>query len=174
MTLDGKKLNPKKDKKIISEINADNPKTISVKSDSSSEDEAFHTTRRKADVMMALNSKIVQLEKMGSVDYAEKLRRQHGIPSKQKPADKITASMLPKMWNNATNPAMHNLFFALYADKFDGASDSNIIDRASTFLLWSPAEKPAEKSEFTKQAELQLVSHVIKNMNRDPVDDLFR
>ncbi|WP_156416030.1 hypothetical protein [Nitrosopumilus sp. Nsub] len=173
MTLDGKKLNPKKDKKIISEIKADNPKTISVKSDSSSEDEAFHTTMRKADVMMALNSKIVQLEKMGLAEHAEKLRRQHGIYSQQKPADKITASMLLMMGNNETDPARQNLFYALYAAKLDGASDSTIIDMASTFLLWSPAEKPAEKSEIIKQAEL-LVGNTIKNMNRDPVDDVIR
>ena len=44
----------------------------------------------------------------------------------------------------------------------------------SMHMLNTIPEKPAEKSEFSKQLELQIVSLAVKNMNRDPVDDLFR
>ena len=180
MTLDGRKLNPKKDKKnnkVISEIKPDNSKIVSNDNNSSSEDDAHHTTMKDADRIIILNLKINQLEKMGLMEYALKLRIQHNIFSQQKPekpADTISATMLLALWNNETDAARKNLLFQLYAMKSGGASDDDIIDMMSMHMLCPPADKPAEQSETEKQLELQLVSLAVKNMNRDPLDDLFR
>ena len=180
MTLDGRKLNPKKDKKnnkVISEIKPDNSKIISNENNSSSEDESHRKTIKDADMVIALNLKINQLEKMGLVDYATELRIQHNIFSQQKPekpADTIPATMLLTLWSNETDAARKNLLFQLYAMKSGGASDDDIIDMMSMHMLCPPADKPAEQSETEKQLELQLVSLAVKNMNRDPLDDLFR
>jgi hypothetical protein len=55
-----------------------------------------------------------------------------------------------------------------------GASDDDIISMISMHMLYAIPEKPAEKSETQKQLELQIVSLAVKNMNREPLDDLFR
>ena len=180
ITLDGRKLNPKKDKKnnkVISEIKPDNSKIVSNENNSSSEDESHRKTIKDADMVIALNLKINQLENMGLVDYATELRIQNNIFSQQKPekpADTIPATMLLALWNNETDAARKNLLFQLYAMKSGGASDDDIIDMMSMHMLCPPADKPAEQSETEKQLELQLVSLAVKNMNRDPLDDLFR
>ena len=177
MTLDGRKLNPKKDKKIISEIKPDNSKIVSNENNSSSEDESHRKTIKDADVVIALNLKINQLENMGLVGYALKLRIKYNIFSPQKPekpADKIPGTMLLAMWNNETDAATKNLLCQLYAMKSGGASDDDIISMISMHMLNAIPEKPAEQSEFSKQLELLFLSHAVKNMNRDPLDDLLR
>jgi len=78
------------------------------------------------------------------------------------------------LWMNETDPVRQNLIYQLYVMKSGGASDDDIIGMMSMYQLYTPADKPAEKSEFSKQLELQLVSLAVKNMNRDPLDDLFR
>ena len=180
MTLDGRKLNPKKDKKnnkVISEIKPDNSKIISNENNSSSEDESHRKTIKDADMVIALNLKINQLEKMGLMEYALKLRIQHNIFSQQKPekpADTIPATMLLTLWSNETDAVRQNLFYQLYVMKSCGASDDDIISMISMHMLNTIPEKPAEQSEFSKQLELQLVSLAVKNMNREPLDDLLR
>ena len=180
ITLDGRKLNPKKDKKnnkMNSEIKADSSKIISSEDDSSSKDESYHKTIKDANTMINLNLKIKQLENMGLMDYATKLRIQYNIfpqPIPEKPADKISETMLLILWMNETDPVRQNLIYQLYVMKSGGASDDDIIGMMSMYQLYTPADKPAEKSEFSKQLELQLVSLAVKNMNRDPLDDLFR
>ena len=82
MTLDGRKLNQKKDKKIASEIKPDNSKIVPNENNSSSEDKSYHTTMKDADRIIALNLKINQLEKMGLMDHASKLRIKYNIFSK--------------------------------------------------------------------------------------------
>jgi len=180
ITLDGRKLNPKKDKKnnkMNSEIKADSSKIISSEDDSSSKDESYHKTIKDADMVIVLNLKIKQLENMGLYEHASKLRIQYNIFSQQKPekpADTISEIMLLKLWMNETDPVRQNLIYQLYVMKSGGASDDDIIGMMSMYQLYTPADKPAEKSEFSKQLELQLVSLAVKNMNRDPLDDLFR
>ena len=177
MTLDGRKLNPKKDKKIASEIKPDNSKIISNENNSSSEDESHRKTIKDADMVIALNLKINQLENMGLVDYATELRIQNNIFSQQKPekpADTIPATMLLTLWNNETDAVRKNLLCQLYAMKSCGASDDDIISMISMHMLNTIPEKPAEKSETQKQLELQIVSLAVKNMNREPLDDLLR
>ena len=180
MTLDGRKLNPKKDKKnnkVISEIKPDNSKIVSNDNNSSSEDDAHHTTMKDADRIIILNLKINQLEKMGLMEYALKLRIQHNIFSQQKPekpADTIPATMLLTLWSNETDAVRQNLFYQLYVMKSCGASDDDIISMISMHMLNTIPEKPAEKSETQKQLELQIVSLAVKNMNREPLDDLLR
>ena len=177
MTLDGRKLNPKKDKKIASEIKPDNSKIISNENNSSSEDESHRKTIKDADMVIALNLKINQLENMGLVDYATELRIQNNIFSQQKPekpADTIPATMLLTLWNNETDAARKNLLYQLYVMKTCGASDDDVIDMISMHMLNTIPEKPAEKSELQKQLELQIVRNGIENMNREPLDDLFR
>ena len=180
ITLDGRKLNPKKDKKnnkMNSEIKADSSKIISSEDDSSSKDESYHKTIKDADMVIVLNLKIKQLENMGLYEHASKLRIQYNIFSQQKPekpADTISETMLLKLWMNETDPVRQNLIYQLYVMKSGGASDDDIIGMMSMYQLYTPADKPAEQSEFSKQLELQLVSLAVKNMNRDPLDDLFR
>jgi len=180
ITLDGRKLNPKKDKKnnkMNSEIKADSSKITPLEDDSSSKDESYHKTIKDADMVIVLNLKIKQLENMGLYEHASKLRIQYNIFSQQKPekpADTISEIMLLKLWMNETDPVRQNLIYQLYVMKSGGASDDDIIGMMSMYQLYTPADKPAEKSEFSKQLELQLVSLAVKNMNRDPLDDLFR
>ena len=177
MTLDGRKLNSKKDKKIASEIKPDNSKIVSNDNNSSSEDDAHHTTMKDADRIIILNLKINQLEKMGLMEYALKLRIQNNIFSQQKPekpADTIPATMLLTLWNNETDAVRQNLLYQLYVMKSCGASDDDIISMISMHMLNIIPEKPAEKSELQKQLELQIVRNGIENMNREPLDDLFR
>jgi len=78
------------------------------------------------------------------------------------------------LWNNETDAVRKNLFYQLYVMKSCGASDDDIISMISMHMLNTIPEKPAEQSEFSKQLELQIVSLAVKNMNRDPVDDLLR
>ena len=180
ITLDGRKLNPKKDKKnnkMNSEIKADSSKIISSEDDSSSKDESYHKTIKDADMVIVLNLKIKQLENMGLYEHASKLRIQYNIFSQQKPekpADTISETMLLILWMNETDLVRQNLIYQLYVMKSGGASDDDIIGMMSMYQLYTPADKPAEQSEFSKQLELQLVSLAVKNMNRDPFDDLFR
>ena len=132
---------------------------------------------KDADMVIALNLKINQLENMGLVDYATELRIQNNIFSQQKPekpADTIPATMLLTLWNNETDAARKNLFYQLYVMKSCGTSDDDIISMISMHMLNTIPEKPAEKSELQKQLELQIVRNGIENMNREPLDDLFR
>jgi hypothetical protein len=176
ITLDGRKLNPKKDKKnnkMNSEIKADSSKIISSEDDSSSKDESYHKTIKDADMVIVLNLKIKQLENMGLYEHASKLRIQYNIFSQQKPekpADTISETMLLILWMNETDLVRQNLIYQLYVMKSGGASDDDIIGMMSMYQLYTPADKPAEQSEFSKQ----LVSLAVKNMNRDPLNDLFR
>ena len=180
ITLDGRKLNPKKDKKnnkMNSEIKADNSKITPLEADSSSKDESYHKTIKDVNMMIYLNLKIKQLENIGLYEYATKLRIQYNIfpqPIPEKPADTISETMLLILWNNETDLVRQNLIYQLYVMKSGGASDDDIIGMMSMYQLYTPADKPAEQSEFSKQLELQLVSLAVKNMNRDPLNDLFR
>ena len=172
MTLDGRELNQETEitPKLVSK---ETPPVENIPD----EDEGYRRTMKDADLRINLNLKINQIEKMGLADYASKLRIQHNIFPQQKPekpADAISATMLLTLWNNETDAARQNLFYQLYVMKSCGASDDDIISMISMHMLNTIPEKPAEKSEIDKQLELQIVSLAVKNMNRDPVDDLFR
>ena len=172
MTLDGRELNQEIEitPKLVSK---ETPPVENIPD----EDEDYRRTMKDADLRINLNLKINQIEKMGLADYASKLRIQHNIFSQQKPekpADTISATMLLTLWNNETDAVRQNLFYQLYVMKSCGASDDDIISMMLMHMPNTIPEKPAEKSETQKQLELQIVSLAVKNMNRDPVDDLFR
>jgi hypothetical protein len=172
MTLDGRELDQETEitPKLVSK---ETPPVENIPD----EDEGYHTIMKDADLRINLNLKINQIEKMGLADYASKLRIQHNIFSQQKPekpADTISATMLLTLWNNETDAVRKNLFYQLYVMKSCGASDDDIISMISMHMLNTIPEKPAEKSETQKQLELQIVRNGIENMNREPLDDLFR